>query len=237
MAPHRQWCYTEEKGTHWYEGPRGAYAPLYRFVRENRALLDDHRAWAEVGLVLPHRSFASDRERWIGLGEALSAAGVPYRIVLGGDEVVDRPIEARDLQGLRVLLDPSPGDLLPADGAVLDAAFPPGRRVKTVGEAIAAAPAVVAVEGGAPVRLLPRVGPAGAVVHVLGRRYESNSDAVAPLRDVSLSIDLEALGVAGCRRARVLAPDSATVEIPVEAGRVRVPSVGLWSLLSLETRR
>jgi hypothetical protein len=237
MAPHRQWCHTEEKGTHWYEGPRGAYAPLYRFVRENRALLDGYEPWAEVGLVMPHRSFANDSERWIGLGEALSAAGVPYRIVLGGDEVVDRTIEARDLQGLRVLLDPSPGDLLPADRAVLDAGFPPGRRVRTVGEAIAAAPAAVAVEGDAPVRLLPRVGPAGAVVHVLGRRYESQPDAVATLRDVSLRIDLEALGVAGCRRARVLAPDSATVEIPVEAGRVRVPSVGLWSLLSLETRR
>ncbi len=95
MAPHRQWCHTEEKGTHWYEGPRGAYAPLYRFVRENRALLDDHEPWAEVGLVMPHRSFADDRERWIGMGEALSAAGVPYRIVVGGDDVVDRAIEVR----------------------------------------------------------------------------------------------------------------------------------------------
>ena len=237
MAPHRQWCYTEEKGTHWYEGPRGAYAPLYRFVRENRALLDDHRAWAKVGLVLPHRSFADDRERWIGMGEALSAAGVPYRIVLGGDDVVERTIGPDDLRGLRVLLDPFPGDLLPADRATLDAAFAPGRCVRTVGEAIAAAPAVVAVEGDAPVRLLPRVGPAGAVVHVLGRSYESQRDAVATLRDVSLRIDLEALGVAGCRRARVVAPDSATVEVPVEAGRVRLPSVGLWSMLYLETRR
>ena len=24
MAPHRQWCYTEEKGTHWYDGPTEA---------------------------------------------------------------------------------------------------------------------------------------------------------------------------------------------------------------------
>jgi hypothetical protein len=33
MAPHRQWCYTNALGTHWYEGPAGEFAPLYRFVR------------------------------------------------------------------------------------------------------------------------------------------------------------------------------------------------------------
>jgi len=38
MAPHRQWCHTEEKGTHWYDGPREAYAPLYRFARQHTAL-------------------------------------------------------------------------------------------------------------------------------------------------------------------------------------------------------
>lgn len=25
MAPHRQWCYTQEKGTHWYDGPTEEY--------------------------------------------------------------------------------------------------------------------------------------------------------------------------------------------------------------------
>jgi len=237
MAPHRQWCYTEEKGTHWYDGPREAYAPLYRFVRENQAFLDGYEAWAEVGLVMPHRSFVADRERWIGMGEALAAAGVPYRVVMGGDEVVDHPIEPGDLQGLRVLLDPAPEDLLPADRAALETAVVQGRRVRTVGEAIAAARAVVAVEGDAPLRLLPRVGPGGAVVHVLGRSYDSQRDTVATLRDVSLRFDLEALGAAGCRRARVVAPDSATVEVPVEAGRVRLSSVGLWSIVHLETRQ
>jgi hypothetical protein len=234
MAPHRQWCYTEEKGTHWYEGPREAYAPLYRFVRENRALLDGYEAWAEAGLVMPHRSFVADRERWIGMGEALAAAGVPYRIVIGGDEVVDRPIEPRDLQGLRVLLSPAPEDLLPADRAVVEAAALPVRRLATVGEAIAASRTVAAVEGDLPLRLLPRVGPGGAIVHVLGRAYDSRQDTVGTVRDVSLRIDLEALGVAGCRRARVVAPGSAAVEVPVEGGRVRLASVGLWALVHLE---
>ena len=41
MAPHRQWCHTQELGSHWYAGPSEVYVPLYRFVRENRKLFLD----------------------------------------------------------------------------------------------------------------------------------------------------------------------------------------------------
>jgi hypothetical protein len=50
MAPHRMWCFTPEKGTHWYEGPTHAYAPLYRFVRRHRELFNDTRT---VGPLAP----------------------------------------------------------------------------------------------------------------------------------------------------------------------------------------
>ncbi len=43
MAPHRMWCFTPEKGTHWYQGPTDAYAPLYRFVRAHPELFRDCR--------------------------------------------------------------------------------------------------------------------------------------------------------------------------------------------------
>lgn len=35
MVPHpqRQWCFNRELGTHWYQAPVEAYAPLYRFIR------------------------------------------------------------------------------------------------------------------------------------------------------------------------------------------------------------
>jgi hypothetical protein len=41
MAPHHMWCFTPEKGTHWYDGPTEAYAPLYRFVRRCGELFRD----------------------------------------------------------------------------------------------------------------------------------------------------------------------------------------------------
>jgi hypothetical protein len=46
MVPHpqRQWCFSNELGTHWYAAPVEAYAPSYRFIRENAAWFDGYEA-------------------------------------------------------------------------------------------------------------------------------------------------------------------------------------------------
>jgi len=46
MVPHpqRQWCFNNELGTHWYAAPIEAYAPMYRFIRENANCFDGFAA-------------------------------------------------------------------------------------------------------------------------------------------------------------------------------------------------
>jgi hypothetical protein len=230
MAPHRQWCYTEQKGTHWYEGPTEAYAPLYRFVRAHPQLFDGLRGWADVSLVVPHRSFRRDREPWLERGRRLAEANVSYRVVIGGDAMVDRPIGPGSFEGTALVVNPEPTDLLPADRGVVEAWAGP-----VVGEVAEALVTVTpAARAGGPVRVLPRVGEGRAVVHLLNLAYEPERDAVRPLTNLELQLDLQALDVAGCTRARVLSPDSAEVEVVVRDGRVVVPAVGLWALVALE---
>lgn len=55
MVPHpkRQWCFTDKLGTHWYEAPTEAYAPLYRFVRRHAVLFDGHETSSAEGVDLP----------------------------------------------------------------------------------------------------------------------------------------------------------------------------------------
>ncbi|MBE3070681.1 MAG: hypothetical protein IMZ66_10650 [Planctomycetes bacterium] len=50
MVPHpqRQWCFTNELGTHWYAAPVEAYAPLYRFIRAQAEWFDGFEP-ADVG--------------------------------------------------------------------------------------------------------------------------------------------------------------------------------------------
>lgn len=46
MVPHpkRQWCFSRKLGTHWYAAPIEAFAPVYRFIRENAGCFDSLRA-------------------------------------------------------------------------------------------------------------------------------------------------------------------------------------------------
>jgi hypothetical protein len=69
MAPHRQWCHTQEKGTHWYEGPAERLAPVYQFVRRNAAWLDGFENHAELGLLVPHRAFVANPGRWFQISQ------------------------------------------------------------------------------------------------------------------------------------------------------------------------
>ena len=83
-------------------------------------------------------------------------------------------------------------------------------------------------------RVLPRVGEGKAVIHLLNLGYEAQRDATRPLTDIALRVDLEALGVAGCDRARILSPDAPEAEVMIRDGRLVLPEVGLWTLVVLE---
>jgi hypothetical protein len=63
MAPHHQWCHTAEKGTHWYEGPKEKYAPLYRFVRQNAFLFDEFQNHADLTVAFSQRTFDRDSRK------------------------------------------------------------------------------------------------------------------------------------------------------------------------------
>ena len=53
MVPHpsRQWCFNEQRGTHWYAAPIDQFAPLYRFIREQAPVLDGFEAVENVKVV------------------------------------------------------------------------------------------------------------------------------------------------------------------------------------------
>lgn len=65
MVPHpsRQWCFTEELGTHWYAAPVEEFAPLYRFIRANADLFDGLEAAGDVRVEAPGNLLAKARKR------------------------------------------------------------------------------------------------------------------------------------------------------------------------------
>jgi hypothetical protein len=99
MSPNRQWCYTPQKGTHWYEGPQEKFAPLYRFVRQNHSLFDDYQTYPDLIVAYAQRTFDRERGKFASTCHELTAASLSFRLALGGDDVIDHPLSTEDFNG------------------------------------------------------------------------------------------------------------------------------------------
>ncbi len=103
MAPERQWCYTEEKGTHWYRAPKGAYADLYRFVHEHRDLFDGYDAVAPMAVLfdMPARlQWKADIEPAV---TQLALRNMPFEVVVAGNEWLPQRITETSLAKYQVV--------------------------------------------------------------------------------------------------------------------------------------
>jgi hypothetical protein len=232
MAPHRQWCYTPEKGTHWYEGPAEKFAPLYRFVRTHSKWFDACETYADVAVVVPHRSFVRNSQSWFDVCNQLAAANVSYRILLAGDDLVLHPLTAEALATCPNLLIRERDDLQPADRKLI-AELPGTRRVYGTGaDVLTQVRPAVQIEADGMVRAWPRVGKGLAVIHLLNGNYDSTRDDFRQVSNVQVRLDLAALGISGASTCQLLAPDAESLTLRVENSTVVVPQLGLWGLLT-----
>lgn len=232
MAPNRQWCYTKEKGTDWYEGPKEKFAPLYQFVRRHADLFDDYQNHADLTVVYAQRTFERDAGKVIGTCNKLAAANISYRLALGGDEIVDHPLPSDELRRAVRLLAIDPQDFLPADRETL-ASAKGGKRYKMVEQALADITPAVQVETKSQVRVLPRVKAGSVVVHLVNWDYDTAKDDVRPTRDVRLRLDLKALGVVDAKQARCFAPGKEAMNLPMQGSELTVPELDFWAVLEL----
>jgi hypothetical protein len=232
MVPHHQWCYTPQKGTHWYDGPKDKFAPFYHFVRQHPALFDDYDTYADLTVVFSQHTFDRSPSKVTSPCQRLTTANLSYRVALGGDDIVDHPLHASDLTQTARLLVLEPADFQGADRRLL-AALDSARCLSGVDQALTQVTAAVRCEGPDPLRLLPRVKPGAAVIHLINWAYDDAADGVPVREDVRLKLDLAALKVTGAKMAMIYAPDSAPVQVPLEGGRLIVPKLQLWALVQI----
>lgn len=232
MAPNRQWCHTPEKGTHWYDGPKEKYAPLYRFVREHADWFDEYRPYSDVTVAYSQRTFDRVPGKLTEICRQLSARNIAYDLALGGDEVVNHPLSTAEFRRARRVVVIEQDDFGKADQELLGSLKLIGKLLPSA-EATQITPAV-RVEGEARVLLLPRTKSDSAVIHVLNWTYDAGRDAVQPVKDLRLKIDFAALGMPSASGAKAITPGREPLNLRRDGDGLVLPEAGLWTVLRLE---
>ena len=243
MAPHRQWCYTKEKGTHWSDGPTEQYAPVYRFVRKSARLFDRYEAVAPVAVVYDNAARRKGKGNIEPICVGLAERNVPFTVVVAGDNWLDYRLEADRLARFKAVV--VPGDLAmdPAQMALIEQVKAEGRLVTWPDQAALErlVPAPVVVEGSEHVGVVPRAIPGDAtapvVVHLLNRRYDGDTDAVVPQENLTLRLRRDLFDGRKLATARLHAPDAEPVDLEVDSGEesitIKLPELRLWAIVEL----
>lgn len=232
MAPHRQWCYTTEKGTHWYAGPKEKFAPLYQFVRQNVALFDNYQNHADITVAYSQKTFDRDKNRLLSVCDRLSAANISYRLIMGGDEIVNHPLPLDELRQAARVLVLEPKDFLPQDQESLKI-LTAGQRLESLDQALTNVTVAVRAETSRTIRIFPRVKHNAAVIHLVNWGYQADTDGVQSIGNIQLHLDLTALGVAGAREAKLFSPGEKPVQLPILDSTLTVPKLGLWDIIEI----
>ena len=244
MAPHRQWCYTKEKGTHWTTAPAKEFAPLYRFVGEHARFFDGYEAVAPVAVVYSNAANRKGRGRIEAICAALARSSMPFTVVIAGDEWLDYRLSGKQLARFKAVVVPKTAEFDAAQQKVVDQVAAAGRLVGWPGKERLArlVPAPVTIEGAGQVWAVPRAIPgdrkAPAVVHLLNRNYDAAKDTVAVQRGFSVRIRRDLFAGRKLTRATLHAPGAEPVALKLASDgdeiRVAVPELGLWGVVELD---
>jgi hypothetical protein len=244
MAPHRQWCYNKEKGTHWYSGPTEEYAWVYQFVRQNARLLDGYEAIAPVAVVYDNAARRQGKGNIEPICVDLAERNVPFAVVVAGDDWLDYRLDAKRLAPFKAVIvtkdlamdEPQRKliDQVEADGRLV--VWPDPERLEKL------VPAPVVVEGsdqiGAVARAIPGDDAAPVVLHLLNRRYDGENDAMVRQEGFMLRLRNDLLGGRKFTKATLQTPKEDPIELPVSTDQqhtvVTVPRLDLWAILALD---
>ncbi|MCS7305725.1 MAG: hypothetical protein NZ602_11550, partial [Thermoguttaceae bacterium] len=107
MAPYYQWCYTQEKGTHWYDGPDEAYAWVYQFVRHKARLFDGYEALAPVAVIYDNAARRQGRANIEPICIRLAELNIPFTVAVQGDDWLEGyQLSPEKLAGFRAVIVP-----------------------------------------------------------------------------------------------------------------------------------
>ncbi|MCE2472946.1 MAG: hypothetical protein J4G18_13860 [Anaerolineae bacterium] len=260
MAPDKMWTRRfAGQPDRWYHSKPGDYEDLYHFARDYPDLFDGYESAASVALIFSNnavRQYLGERLSSGHLGGqnrsapktdlvqaclALSAANVPYRIIVAGDDWIDDRLLDADLSQFRAVLRFEPSHLNGEQEAYLSSAAIQLVTWSTSAEIINAVGHDVTAAGAENLSLVPRIQPGNAnsplICHLLNRNYDPQTDSYRKESHVELTVERGMVGRI-YTSATLFAPGQAPVAVDCRASEtsttVTIPNLGMWAILKLE---
>lgn len=221
------------------------FRPMFAFVSDHPELFDDFENAATVGLLFDSATAARNHWDVREASKALLDGGVPYELVVSGDELLKWPLTAAELNKYRVIVLPKDvkrGDglnrmlarwqesgaiLIDRSAGDLDAGSLPGR---------------IAMKCDGRVWALPRVRADASklVVHFLNRDYDSAADAMKQKEVLSVTLNPASLGgPPTIHRVRYFEPGTEPLDLQFHRGddgslSFELPSLNIWGIAAIE---
>lgn len=245
VVPNGLWMDRKINGSDWLSVAPGEYVPLYRFIKDNKALFDGHDEVAKVAILHDTRILdtesvydnAVQKTQTYNYALDLLKRGIPFSIIpVNSDEDLDRAVTGSKRRY----------DYFLAPVQLREALAKRSSNGKVVFDT-AGVPAEYVIElKGSDRRLYTSLrraseGDGRYVLHVLNVDYDASGDAIRPSGPVEVRIPKAYLGkaVAGVRVFAFDAKGHAPSGVPsIVAARddgadvvLKLDSVGLWSLI------
>ena len=244
MAPHRQWCYTQEKGTHWYTGPAEEYAWPYRFVRRHARLLDRYEAVAPVAVVYDNAARRKGRGNIEPICTALAETNVPFTVLVAGDDWLDYRLQPDRLARFKAVIVAGQPEMDRPQRDLIEQVRSHGRLIEWPDrEGLdKLVPTPVVVEGSEHVGVVPRAIPgeedSPVVVHLLNRRYDGETDTMVPQKEITLRLRRDLFSGRKFTKATLHAPKAEPLVLEVTSDgkytMVKVPELEFWGIVELD---
>jgi hypothetical protein len=240
-----KWAWSEATGASDLKVDPEIFLPMFAFVSENPGLFDGFENAATVGLLFDSATAARNRWDVREASKGMLDAGVPYGLVVAGDELLRWPLTRDALDRFRIVV--LPKDIRRSDelNRMLSAWEESGGRLldHAVGEPeFGQMPGRIEVNCDGRVWALPRVQPDASrlVVHFLNRDYDATTDVMKEKSAVSVTLNPASLGgPVTIRRVRYFEPGVEPHGLKFEEGtegriRFEVPSLNIWGIVEIE---
>ena len=245
MYAWEKWGWSEGTGTRHLEVDPEMFRPMFAFVSDNPELFDGLKNAATVGLLFDSATAARNRWDVRAASKALLDAGVPYGLVVSGDELLKWSLTREELNRFRVIVLPNDVRRSGELNRLLASWEASGGRLITHASGDPGLENLfgrMEVKGDGRVWALPRVQPDASklVVHFLNRDYDAANDVMKEKKAVSVTLNPASLGgPPTIRLVRYFEPGLKARDLKFQQGsdgalEFELPSLNIWGIAQIE---